>query len=214
VAVVIDGLIGELLCAGHIQATGSSPGTRRLMSWDSGLAPFLHFDSRGLRKHSPSPNLKCGTLQQFAWVNDLDYEGHNLSPFECREQRPDGEHYFAWVSDIPMGCRSVVTAENFLRFSAMKFPPSWLYANSQSGNVQFRLKHDTMDMAMLRILLGEGKRGGGTRLALQRGWIFMMTRVASSNWLGPAREVTSRTMRVAISWAGRLRYSPSLFASF
>jgi hypothetical protein len=51
-------------------------------------------------------------VQSFAWVNDLDHEGHRLCGFECRETRPDGKHYFAWLTDIPLGCASVITAAN------------------------------------------------------------------------------------------------------
>lgn len=51
-------------------------------------------------------------LQHFAWINDLVYQNHRLSAFECRETRPDGEHYFAWITDLNVGCASVVTLAN------------------------------------------------------------------------------------------------------
>jgi hypothetical protein len=76
-------------------------------------ALFAEFDS--LRNLTPRNRLTSrdgNLLQDFAWVNDLSYEEHTLSAFECREERPKGSHYFAWISDIPMGCRSVVTASN------------------------------------------------------------------------------------------------------
>jgi len=74
---------------------------------------FAEFEVlRDLAANNRVTNRKGRIVQHFAWVNDMDYEGHTLSAFECREQRPDGEHYFAWISDIRMGCRSVVTTSN------------------------------------------------------------------------------------------------------
>ena len=48
--------------------------------------------------------------KRFAWVNDLDHEGHRLCGFECREAGPKGPRYGAWLTDLPLGQASVVTA--------------------------------------------------------------------------------------------------------
>jgi hypothetical protein len=86
-----------------------------IFTFKRGALPALFAEFEALRDYAGKNRVadrKGQTLQHFAWVNDLDYQGHMLSAFECREDRPDGHHYFAWISDIPMGCRSVVTASN------------------------------------------------------------------------------------------------------
>jgi len=86
-----------------------------IFSFNPGRLPafFAEFEAlRDLATNNRVTNRKGKVVQHFAWVNDLEYEGHNLSAFECREQQPDSEHYFAWISDIRMGCRSVVTTSN------------------------------------------------------------------------------------------------------
>jgi len=77
--------------------------------------PALFAEFESLRNLTPRNRLTRrdgNVVQNFAWVNDLLYEGHTLSAFECREEQPKGKRYFAWISDIPMGCRSVVTGSN------------------------------------------------------------------------------------------------------
>jgi hypothetical protein len=50
--------------------------------------------------------------QRFAWVNDLAASGHRLSVFECRESNPQEDRYFAWITNIKVGCASVVSLAN------------------------------------------------------------------------------------------------------
>lgn len=86
-----------------------------IFTFKEGALPALFAEFVALRDYSPKNHLthRIGEwIQRLAWVNDLPYQGHILSAFECREQRPDGEHYFAYLSDIPVGCRSVVTLCN------------------------------------------------------------------------------------------------------
>lgn len=77
--------------------------------------PALFAEFESLRNLTPRNRLTRrdgNVIQNLAWVNDLLYEGHILSAFECREEGPAGKHYFAWISDLPMACSSVVTASN------------------------------------------------------------------------------------------------------
>ena len=68
---------------------------------------------RDLDPHSRVTHRRGEAMQHFAWVNDLDHEGHRLCAFECREVRPNaGEAYFAWLTNTPLGCRSVITHAN------------------------------------------------------------------------------------------------------
>jgi len=86
-----------------------------IITFKEGSLPALFAEYQTLRDLEPRNRAEHydGKIQQkFAWVNDLDHEGHRLCAFECRETRPDGQHYFAWLTDIPLGCRSVITAAN------------------------------------------------------------------------------------------------------
>jgi len=85
---------------------------RYIFTFKQGRLPALFAEFEALRDDGTNnrvTNRKGKVVQYFVWINDVDYEGHNLSAFECREHGPDGEHYFAWISDIRVGCRSVVT---------------------------------------------------------------------------------------------------------
>jgi hypothetical protein len=86
-----------------------------IFTFKPGRLPALFTEFQALRDYTPRNRVlhrQGQVVQRFAWVNHLEYEGHTLSAFECREHRPDGPHYFAWISDIPLGCRSVVTLSN------------------------------------------------------------------------------------------------------
>lgn len=86
-----------------------------IITFRQGSLPALFAEFEALRDYTPRNRVlhrQAQVVQRFAWVNHLQYEGHTLSAFECREHRPDGPHYFAWISDIPLGCRSVVTLSN------------------------------------------------------------------------------------------------------
>ncbi len=86
-----------------------------IVTFKEGSLPALFPEYETLRDLAPRNRAERhqGNIgQKFAWVNDLDHEGHCLCGFECRETRPDGEHYFAWLTDIPLGSASVATAAN------------------------------------------------------------------------------------------------------
>lgn len=90
-------------------------GWRFIFTFKRGGTPALFAEYETLREASPRNRVerRCGdVVEHFAWVNDLDYHGHCLCGFECREQRPDGEAYFAWITNTSLGSRSVVTCAN------------------------------------------------------------------------------------------------------
>jgi hypothetical protein len=86
-----------------------------IFTFKSGSLPALFAEYETLRDLSPKNRAERreGPIRQrFAWVNDLNHEGHCLAAFECRENGPEGEHYFAWVTDLTVGCASVATLAN------------------------------------------------------------------------------------------------------
>jgi hypothetical protein len=90
-------------------------GWRLIFTFKRGGTPALFAEYETLRDLATRNRVELvedGITQHFAWVNDLDYHGHRLCAFECREQRPDGEHYFAWITNARLGTRSVVSYAN------------------------------------------------------------------------------------------------------
>ena len=88
---------------------------RFIVTFKKGSIPtlFEEFETlRDLASHERTERREGLLVQCFAWVNALDYHDHRLTAFECREERPDGSHYFAWLTNTPLGCRSVITYAN------------------------------------------------------------------------------------------------------
>jgi len=81
-----------------------------------GSLPALFGEFETLRDLSPqnrTTHRHEDVSQQFAWVNDLEHKGGLLSAFECREQTDAGEEqHFTWITDLRVGCASVVTLAN------------------------------------------------------------------------------------------------------
>jgi hypothetical protein len=56
---------------------------------------------------------KDGRVQQFRWVNQLEYQDSEgrwwkLDALECTERTANGgEHYFAWLTGLPVGQKTV-----------------------------------------------------------------------------------------------------------
>jgi len=91
-------------------------GWRFIVTFKEGSLPSLFAEYQTLRDLAPRQRAehRNGSLvQHFAWVNDLGYQDHRLTAFECREERPDGsQHYFAWLTNTPLGCASVIPYAN------------------------------------------------------------------------------------------------------
>jgi len=109
-------LLGDALYANQtVFETCRRNGWRFIFTFKAGALPALFAEYQTLRDLSPKNRTEPRDgprPQRFAWVNDLDYEGHRLAAFECRESQPDGDHYFAWITDLKVGCGSVVTLAN------------------------------------------------------------------------------------------------------
>jgi hypothetical protein len=109
-------LLGDALYAnGPVFDRCRENGWHFIFTFKSGSLPALFAEYQTLRDLSPknrTEHQEGPVRQRFAWVNDLDYEGRSLSAFECQETASDGEHYFAWITDIKVGCASVDTLAN------------------------------------------------------------------------------------------------------
>jgi len=109
-------LLGDALYANQTAFTiCRKNGWHFIITFKAGSLPALFAEYETLRDLSPKHRTECreGPIRQdFAWVNDLNHEGHPVAAFECRENGPDGERYFAWITDLTVGCASVVTLAN------------------------------------------------------------------------------------------------------
>jgi hypothetical protein len=86
-----------------------------LLTFKPGRCPELFSEFQSLKELLPQNRIDyqdSQVPQAFAWVNDLDPHGHRLSAFECQQTQPDGPHTFAWITNLPVGCKSVITLAN------------------------------------------------------------------------------------------------------
>jgi hypothetical protein len=86
-----------------------------IFTFKKGSLPALFQEYETLRDLSPknrAERRERAVHQHFAWVNDLEYEDYRLNAFECRERTPEGEHYFAWITNLEVGGASVITLAN------------------------------------------------------------------------------------------------------
>lgn len=109
-------LLGDALYANQtVFETCRKNDWRFIFTFKAGSLPALFAEYQTLRDLSArnrAEHREGMVPQRFAWVNDLDYQGHRLAAFECRERQPDGDHYFAWITDLKVGCASVGTLAN------------------------------------------------------------------------------------------------------
>lgn len=86
-----------------------------IFTFKSGAMPAVFAEFECLRDLAPdnrTDHSNGSVHQRFAWVNDLAAGGHRLNVFECRETTPKEEKYFAWITNIKVGCASIVTLAN------------------------------------------------------------------------------------------------------
>jgi hypothetical protein len=89
-----------------------------IVTFKQGSIPALFEEYQALRdleganraEHFPDAD----THQSFAWVNGLEHQGHKLDAFECVEtvRGQAKQRYYAWLTNLPVGCASVVTLAN------------------------------------------------------------------------------------------------------
>ncbi len=86
-------------------------------TFKEGRTPALWQEFQALLPHCPANSLRRewagGLVQQFRWVNQLDYQDSDdrrwkLNALECTETTADGgKQYFAWLTPLPVGRKTV-----------------------------------------------------------------------------------------------------------
>ncbi len=85
-------------------------------TFKEGRTPALWREYRALLSQCPDNVLKRDwadrRVQEFRWVPQLDYEDSagrhwKLNALECRETTPTATHYFAWLTLLPVGRKTV-----------------------------------------------------------------------------------------------------------
>ena len=88
-----------------------------VVTFKEGRTPALWREYQALRPACPENTLSRtwgdGRVQEFGWVNQLDYEDREgrswkLNALEGTERTADGaRHYFAWLTGLPVGRKTV-----------------------------------------------------------------------------------------------------------
>lgn len=109
--------LDNLYCCGTLFALAQQLDWSFVVTFKEGRTPALWREYQTLLpccpQHQLSRSWGDGRVQEFRWVNQLAYqdsEGRSwqLDALECRERTADGvEHYFAWLTGLPVGKKTV-----------------------------------------------------------------------------------------------------------
>jgi len=108
----LDSLYG----CGPVFALAEKLGWSYVVTFKEGRTPSLWREFRALLPACPENCLKRvwgdGRLQEFRWVSRLAYEDSvgrtwTLNALECTETTAKGEQYFAWLTALPLGRKTV-----------------------------------------------------------------------------------------------------------
>ena len=106
----------NLYCCGRAFALVKELGWGLVVTFKEGRTPALWQEYQALLKERPKEVLRRqwgdGRQEEFRWVRQMDYEDSEgreftLNGLECRERRGKEEQYFAWVSTLPVGIKTV-----------------------------------------------------------------------------------------------------------
>jgi hypothetical protein len=87
-----------------------------VVTFKEGRTPALWREFRALLPQCPENHKQRswgdGRLQEFRWVTDLDHRDSagrcwKLNALECSETTADGQHYFAWLTSLPVNRKTV-----------------------------------------------------------------------------------------------------------
>lgn len=108
----LDSLYG----CGALFALAKDLGWSFVVTFKEGRTPSLWQEFQALLPRCPDNALTRtwgdGRVQQFRWVNRLDYEDSTgrcwkLNALECAERTAAGRQYFAWLTLLPVGKKTV-----------------------------------------------------------------------------------------------------------
>ena len=108
--------VDNLYCCGAFFALAESLGWSFVVTFKEGRTPALWREYRALLGQCPDNRLRRqwgdGRVQVFRWLQRLDYqdsEGRDfrLSALECTETTATGQHYFAWLTVLPLTRKTV-----------------------------------------------------------------------------------------------------------
>ncbi len=109
--------VDNLYACGTLFALAEQLGWSFVATFKEGRAPALWREYQALRRACPENALSRtwgdGRVQEFRWVKRLTYEDSgkrswHLDALECTERTADGaEHYFAWLTGLPVGAKTV-----------------------------------------------------------------------------------------------------------
>ncbi len=111
--------LDSLYACGPVFALAEQMHWSVVATFKEGRTPALWREYRALLQQCPENLLRRqeadGRVQEFRWVQQLDYEDSEgrrwkLNALECTETKAAGEeHYFAWLTPLPVGPKTVET---------------------------------------------------------------------------------------------------------
>jgi hypothetical protein len=108
--------LDNLYACGPLFALAQELGWSFVVTFKEGRTPALWREYRALLPLCSENYLKRawgdGRVQEFRWVPQLDYQDSEgrpwqLNALECTEAAADGRHYFAWLTPLPVGRKTV-----------------------------------------------------------------------------------------------------------
>lgn len=115
-------LLDALYANGTVMALGEKHHVKYIITFKPGSMPSLWREYEALRDPCPENTLVVraspeGPRQTFAWVNDLEHvddqkRRHRLQALECRETDEEGDHRFAWLTNIRVDAANVADVAN------------------------------------------------------------------------------------------------------
>jgi hypothetical protein len=108
----LDSLYG----CGPLFALAKQFGWSFVVTFKEGRTPALWQEFQALLPQCPENSLtrtwKDGRVQEYRWVTQLDYQDSEdrhwqLNALECTETTTTGQHYFAWLTPLPVNRKTV-----------------------------------------------------------------------------------------------------------
>lgn len=82
-------------------------GWKYIVTFKEGSMPAVYQEFETLKRLAPEDSV-CGrgadgNIQEYRWVNQIDYEEHNLNVLECKENREGRKIHFVWLTNFAIG---------------------------------------------------------------------------------------------------------------